>query len=59
MCELLADLAHPASYSGLVERITRDLGRVDILVSNGATLGSRAPFLEMSAGTRKRCLTQT
>jgi 3-oxoacyl-[acyl-carrier protein] reductase len=47
-CEL-ADLANPASYDGLVERVTRDLGRVDILINNAAALGSRMPFLEMTA----------
>jgi NAD(P)-dependent dehydrogenase (short-subunit alcohol dehydrogenase family) len=43
-----ADLADPASYDGLAERVTRALGRVDILVNNAAALGSRAPFLEMT-----------
>jgi NAD(P)-dependent dehydrogenase (short-subunit alcohol dehydrogenase family) len=45
----LADLADPASYGGLVEAVIRDLGRVDVLVNNAAALGSRAPFLEMTA----------
>jgi NAD(P)-dependent dehydrogenase (short-subunit alcohol dehydrogenase family) len=49
LCEP-ADLADPASYDGLVERVSRSLGRVDILVNNAAALGSRAPFLEMTAG---------
>jgi NAD(P)-dependent dehydrogenase (short-subunit alcohol dehydrogenase family) len=48
VCEI-ADLADPASYDGLIERITRDRGRVDILVNNAAALGSRTPFLEMTA----------
>jgi NAD(P)-dependent dehydrogenase (short-subunit alcohol dehydrogenase family) len=44
-----ADLADPAGCDGLVGRVTRAWGRVDILVNNAATLGSRAPFLDMTA----------
>lgn len=44
-----ADLADPAACEGLVRRVIRPWGRVDILVNNAATLGSRAPFLDMTA----------
>jgi NAD(P)-dependent dehydrogenase (short-subunit alcohol dehydrogenase family) len=44
-----ADLADPAGCEGLVGRVTRPWGRVDVLVNNAATLGSRAPFLDMTA----------
>lgn len=44
-----ADLADPATCDGLIGRVTRRLGRVDLLVNNAATLGSRDSFLEMTA----------
>lgn len=44
-----ADLADPAECDGLIGRVTRPFGRVDVLVNNAATLGKRDPFLEMTA----------
>jgi NAD(P)-dependent dehydrogenase (short-subunit alcohol dehydrogenase family) len=56
LCEL-ADLADPAACGGLVERVTRGLGRVDVLVNNAAMLGSRTSFLEMTAEDWQAVLT--
>lgn len=44
-----ADLSDPAACDGLIDRVTRPFGRVDVLVNNAATLGRRDPFLDMSA----------
>jgi len=44
-----ADLADPVTCDGLIARVTRPFGRVDLLVNNAAALGTRAPFLEMTA----------
>lgn len=49
VCFEWADLADPAQCEGIVERVLRTWGRVDVLVNNAARLGRQLPFLELTA----------
>lgn len=44
-----ADLSDPAACDGLIGRVTRPFGRIDVLVANAATIGARDSFLDLSA----------
>lgn len=53
---LPADLADPGQCEDLMRRVIGRWGRVDILVNNAAFLGSRVPFLEMTAADLRAVL---
>ena len=51
-----ADLGDPRQCEDLAGRVIRRWGRVDILVNNAAVLGSRTPFLQMTAADLRAVL---
>jgi NAD(P)-dependent dehydrogenase (short-subunit alcohol dehydrogenase family) len=51
-----ADLGDRARCEGVVERVVRSWGRVDVLVNNAASLGLRMPFLEATVDDWQRVL---